>query len=63
MIGWIVDDGIPSRAHRKILFTPNYRLAGVASWAHIENERVVVVDYAGQVVNPDAVKLKKQMTM
>jgi uncharacterized protein YkwD len=42
----IVDDGIPSRPNRKILFESKYRKAGVACGPHPANRSVCVIDLA-----------------
>ena len=43
----IVDDGVPSRGHRKTLFDPDYRLAGVSCGPHPTFEMACVIDFAG----------------
>lgn len=42
----IVDDGVPSRPNRKILFEDKYRKAGVACGSHPVNRSVCVIDLA-----------------
>jgi uncharacterized protein YkwD len=42
----IVDDGVPGRGHRKILFGKKYRLAGVACGSHLHNRSICVIDLA-----------------
>lgn len=42
----IVDDGIPSRPNRKILFESKYRKAGVACGPHLAARSVCVIDLA-----------------
>jgi len=50
----IVDDGVPSRPNRKILFEGKYRRAGVACGGHPVNRSVCVVDLATFVgLNPN----------
>jgi len=50
----IVDDGVPSRPNRKILFEGKYRRAGVACGSHPVNRSVCVVDLATFVgLNPN----------
>jgi uncharacterized protein YkwD len=49
----IVDDGVPSRPNRKILFEDKYRKAGVACGPHPVNRSVCVIDVATFVgLNP-----------
>ncbi|HEX6375113.1 MAG TPA: CAP domain-containing protein [Allosphingosinicella sp.] len=42
----IIDDGVPSRPNRKILFEDKYRRAGVACGSHPVNRSVCVIDLA-----------------
>jgi uncharacterized protein YkwD len=42
----IVDDGVPSRPNRKILFEDKYRKAGIACGSHPVNRSVCVIDVA-----------------
>jgi uncharacterized protein YkwD len=51
---FIVDDGVPSRPNRKILFEDKYRRAGVACGPHPVNRSMCVVDVATFVgLNPN----------
>jgi uncharacterized protein YkwD len=43
----LVDDGVPSRGHRKALFDEDYRLAGVSCGPHPTFETACVIDFAG----------------
>lgn len=43
----IVDDGVPSRGHRKTLYDQDYRLAGVSCGPHPTFEMACVIDFAG----------------
>ncbi|HZW17133.1 MAG TPA: CAP domain-containing protein [Brevundimonas sp.] len=42
----IVDDGVPDRGHRRILFNPTYELIGVACAPHPVWREVCVLDFA-----------------
>ncbi len=42
----IIDDGVPDRGHRRILFSPDYRLVGIACGPHPRLRRVCVLDFA-----------------
>jgi len=45
----IVDDGVAGRDHRKSLFEPDYRLAGIAIGPHKTYEQICVMDFADSV--------------
>ena len=43
----IVDDGVPGRGHRALLFKPDFRYAGVGCAAHRRFGHMCVIDLAG----------------
>jgi uncharacterized protein YkwD len=43
----IVDDGVPGRGHRVNIFSPDFRLSGVACGPHPSLRIVCVIDFAG----------------
>jgi uncharacterized protein YkwD len=47
VISLIIDDGVPNRGHRRNIFDPNYRVAGVSINNSSANGVRCVVDYAG----------------
>ncbi len=47
VLGFIVDDGIPDRGHRKNIFNPGLRYAGVACGDHRKFGIMCVIDFAG----------------
>jgi uncharacterized protein YkwD len=49
VIQLIVDDGVAGRDHRKNLFDPAFRVAGIAIGPHKTYEQVCIVDLADQV--------------
>lgn len=46
----IVDDGVPDRGHRRILFSPTYRLVGASCGPHPVWRVVCVLDFASPAV-------------
>lgn len=47
VIQLIVDDGVPDRGHRKNIFSPDFRLAGIACGPHPAFATSCVIDFAG----------------
>lgn len=45
----IVDDGVPGRGHRTLLFTDNFRFAGVGCGEHRRYGHICVVDLAATI--------------
>jgi len=53
VIQLLVDDGVPSRGHRRNLFNPELHQAGAGSAPHRDYRVVTVIDYAdGFALNP-----------
>lgn len=51
VVGLIVDDGVPDRGHRRNIFDPRVRIAGVSCGEHKVYERMCVVVHAGGFAN------------
>lgn len=47
VIGLLVDDGVPSRGHRKNLLEPSFGAVGIACAPHRKLDPVCVIDFAG----------------
>jgi len=51
----LIDDGVPSRAHRKAIFNAAFHVAGAATGPHAEYEEMTVVDLADAFLeNPES---------
>jgi uncharacterized protein YkwD len=47
ILTWLIDDGFPSRGHRKRLLSPDYKVAGVSCGPHPEYGAMCVLTLAG----------------
>lgn len=47
LISLLVDDGVPSRGHRRNIFNSNVRVMGAACGEHTRYRTMCVIDYAG----------------
>jgi uncharacterized protein YkwD len=54
VIGWLIDDGVPSRGHRRNLLSPNYRYLGVGVGARSNISSMCVLTFAGTFVEAKA---------
>ncbi len=54
----IVDDGVPGRGHRTLLFSAGYRFAGVGCGDHARYGSMCVIDFAG---TPDGAPILPQV--
>jgi uncharacterized protein YkwD len=50
VVSLIIDEGVPGRGHRQNLFGNGFRVAGVATGAHVRYGTMCVMDFAGGFV-------------
>ena len=43
----LVDDGVPSRGHRKIILTPRFSAVGIAAGGHLVYSNMCTLDFGG----------------
>ena len=53
LLTWLIDDGFPSRGHRRRLLSADYRAAGVSCGPHPEFGAMCVLTLAGSFTDVD----------
>ena len=56
----IIDDGIPSRLHRKMVFSPQFGVMGASIGFHKTRKLVTAIDYATTIFTFEQAKLFDQ---
>jgi hypothetical protein len=51
ILTWLIDDGVPSRGHRRRLLSNDYNVAGVSCGAHPEFSAMCVLTLAGGFID------------
>ena len=51
ILAWLIDDGVPSRGHRRRLLSTDYNVAGISCGSHPEFSAMCVLDLAGGFID------------
>ncbi|HXT63395.1 MAG TPA: CAP domain-containing protein [Pyrinomonadaceae bacterium] len=51
ILTWLIDDGVPSRGHRRRLLSTDYNVAGISCGSHPEFSAMCVLDLAGGFID------------
>ena len=54
VIQLLIDDGVPDRGHRRNILEPGFRVVGTHFGPHAQYERMLVMDFAGGMAEPEA---------
>ena len=57
LLTWLIDDGFPSRGHRRRIMSAEYRVAGLSCGPHPEFQTVCVLTLAGGFVDLQTAKV------
>lgn len=56
LLAWLIDDGFPSRGHRRRIMSADYRVAGLSCGPHPEFQTMCVLTLAGGFVDRQTAK-------
>lgn len=61
VLDWVVDDGVPNRGHRDIVYTPSFKIPGVRVGPHFHYGAMTALDVCnGFAPNPNDIKEREK---
>ena len=62
-MGFIINDGRPSRGHRNNIFKPTYQVVGVGCGDHTSYQNVRVINYVSDFLNRSVKRWLKPLSL